>query len=163
MSFAFFPLAAAFICEEVTKDSKGWQPGAVGTDAPVHKPAPAPIDEKGWQPGDLPHAENIDLVEYPNEVLKMTVCRSFRADLLHKLEIIVRANGGAGEQGVWRAASELGISRSTLGRWRTLRTYPGSRVMFETIDRVYSDSIQLLAQRKLRRKRRRRADRFAAS
>ncbi len=44
----------------------------------------------------------------------MKKCRSFRADLRHKLEIILRARGDWGQRGVSRASSRLGVTRHTL-------------------------------------------------
>ncbi len=39
------------------------------------------------------------VIMFPSALRKLRKCRSFRADLRHKLEIIVRAHGGYGQGG----------------------------------------------------------------
>lgn len=110
-------------------------------------PLPTPTP---WAEGDAPHWESIDLNELPNEVLRMKVCRSFRADLRHKLTLIIRANGGYGNGGVYGACRRLGIQRMTMHRWLTWKTCPHERSRYEKIDSAYEEAVQLLTARKMK-------------
>lgn len=98
-----------------------------------------------WAPGDMPHGESTDLNEFPNEVLKLKICRSFRADLLHKLNLIVRSFGGTGNGGVQRTAQRLRVGRHSLQRWRRWEGSPRTRLVFERIDNAYLEAIEKLA------------------
>jgi hypothetical protein len=100
-----------------------------------------------WAEGDMPFSESVDLNEYPKQLLKLRQCRSFRADLRHKLEIIVRAHGGWGLGGVRRAARALQVNRFTLRRWYQWVTVPRSRLLFERIDEAYDSALETLAKR----------------
>jgi hypothetical protein len=116
------------------------------------RPLPDP-DLKPWAPGDMPHAESVDLNEYPVELLKMKQCRSFRADLRHKLTVIIRAHGGYGHRGVEGAAKRIGVSRITLWNWLRWMTSPRTRLHFEIIDNAYAEALETLVADKLKRKR----------
>jgi hypothetical protein len=97
-----------------------------------------------WAPGDEPFGESLDLNEYPAALLKMKKCRSFRADLLHKLQIIMRASGGYGASGLANAAKRLRVSRVSVWRWLTWRQVPSSLLAFERIDAAYSEALERL-------------------
>lgn len=103
-----------------------------------------------WAEGDLPHGEDLDLNEYPVELLKMKKCRSFRADLRHKLTIIIRAHGGYGHGGLEGAAKSLRVTRQCVWLWVRWATSPRQRLMFERIDRLYSEGLETLVQEKLK-------------
>ena len=105
-----------------------------------------------WAPGDAPHGENLDLNEYPRELLRLKQCRSFRADLRHKLTVIIRAHGGVGNRGVNNAAYALFTTRQTIGRWLRWDCAPAERVTWEKIDRLYAESIEKLVAEKTRKK-----------
>ena len=104
-----------------------------------------------WAEGDEPHGQSLDLDEYPVALAKLTRCRSFRADLRHKLEVIVRAAGGWGSRGVNRAADRLHVSRFTLRRWYLWRNVPRSRAALETIDNAYAEALESLAAKAVRK------------
>ncbi len=104
------------------------------------------VSEDSWPP----HGQSVDLNEYPSLLKDMKKCRSFRADLRHKLEIIMRAHGGWGQRGVWRASSRLGVTRHTLRKWIKWQTSPRTRLMLETIDNAYEEAIEKLAQEALK-------------
>jgi hypothetical protein len=106
-----------------------------------------------WSEGDLPHGENIDLNEYPVELLKFKKCRSFRADLRHKLEIIIRAYGGYGHRGVHRAARRLQCTRQSVMNWLRWDTSPRTRFLLERIDNAYAEAIEELVKTRLKKKR----------
>jgi hypothetical protein len=106
-----------------------------------------------WAAGDEPHGQSLDLDEYPSALARLTRCRSFRADLRHKLEVIVRAAGGWRKLGVKTAAKRLGVSRFTLRRWYLWRNVPRSRSALETIDNAYAESLETLARQAVTKKR----------
>lgn len=104
---------------------------------------------------ELPHSLTTDLNEYPKQLLRLKQCRSFRADLLHKLQLIIRSFGGWGNRGIWRTASRLGVSRFTIRRWLRWESFPGSIGLVERIDDTYTEAIERLAAAASRRKQRR--------
>lgn len=114
-------------------------------------PIPAP-ELAPWAEGDAPHAEEIDLNEYPVELLKLKKCRSFRADLRHKLTLIIRAHGGYGRRGVLRAAYALRVSRQTLNQWLRWEASPRSRNTFARIDNLYAEALEKLVAEKTKKK-----------
>ena len=114
---------------------------------------PATLDGP-WAPDDMPHAESVDLEEYPVILLGLSRCRSFRADLRHKLEIIVRAHGGHGNGGQVRAARTLQVDRHTLWAWYSWHRVPAARWLFERIDNAYALSLEKLALEASKRARR---------
>lgn len=118
--------------------------GALEDRRPVPLPPPTP-----WAPGDEPLWESVDLNELPNEVLKFKVCRSFRADLRHKLVLIIRAQGGYQKAGSEGAAKRLQVHRSTLFRWLRWHTCPQWRHMHERIDSAYEEAVQILVAKKM--------------
>lgn len=101
---------------------------------------------------ELFHGESIDLNEYPTALRGLRKCRSFRADLQHKLSVIVRAQGGWGKRGIWRASDRLSISRHTLRRWFKWETAPRTRLALERIDNAYEESLEILAKQLCKRK-----------
>lgn len=98
-----------------------------------------------WLPEEPPHAERIDLDEFADKVLRLKICRSFRSDLTHKLTMLVRAHGGHGSRGVWRASQVLRVSRHTLRRWLKWEAAPGGKQILERIDNAYSEAVRMLA------------------
>lgn len=111
-----------------------------------------PLPASPWAPGETPHGQSVDLTEYPSALRRLRKCRSFRADLRHKLEIIVQAHGGWGTAGVNLAAARLCVSRWTLRRWAAWQLAPGSRLAFERIDNAYDEALEALAARVCSRK-----------
>ena len=109
-----------------------------------------PFPRSPWSDAP-PHGEKIDLNEYPSILKNMRLCRSFRSDLRHKLEIIIRAHGGYGLGGMKGAARTLGVHRQTIRGWRNWRSIPASLAVWERIDNIYEDSLRILAAKKARR------------
>lgn len=97
-----------------------------------------------WAPGDEPFGESLNLNEYPVALLKMKKCRSFRADLYHKLTIIMRASGGYGSSGLLNTAKRLRVNRTTMHAWLTWRRVPRDLLTFERIDAAYSEALERL-------------------
>jgi hypothetical protein len=118
---------------------------------------PIPLPSIPWAEGDAPAHENLDLNEYAVLVLKLRRCRTFRADLLHKLQLIMRAAGGYGRGGQIRAARRLKVNRHTLRRWLSWKAAPKTRQGFERIDDAYDLAIRELVKEKCRKKKRRSA------
>lgn len=110
-----------------------------------------PIPTEPWAEGDLPHSRSIDLDEFPSVLKGLRKCRSFRADLRHKLEIIVRAHGGYGAGGMRAAAHRLHVHRDTFRRWLQWKAVPGTRSAFGRIDDAYERSLEMLAARRVAR------------
>ena len=77
--------------------------------------------------------------------LKFNRCRSFRADLLNKLEMIIRAFGGKRKGGVAKAALRLQVSRQTLQRWLAFSAVPHGRQTLEAIEELYETALETLA------------------
>jgi hypothetical protein len=94
-----------------------------------------------------PYSETVDLNEYPKQLIKLRICRSFRADLLHKLQVIIRAHGGHRLGGVKRAARALSVSRRTICRWLAYENVPSSVTQFKRIDDAYLSATERLARR----------------
>ncbi len=135
--------------DELTPEQAGYLVEAFG--APDLLPS-APVT--AWAEGDMPRGESLDLEEYPATLLKLRKCRSFRADLRHKLEIIIRAHGGWGEGGQRRAGEALRVHRHTIRAWYLWIQVPAGRLVFERIDNVYGAALETLAleaSKKLRR------------
>lgn len=121
--------------------------GELGDRRVIPKPHSTP-----WADGDAPLWESVDLTELPNEVLKMKVCRSFRADLRHKVIMIIRAHGGYGRGGVKRACRSLRVRRMTLYRWMEWKHVPKARNVYERIDTAYEEAIQTLVAQEMKRR-----------
>jgi hypothetical protein len=109
-----------------------------------------PLPSSPWG-DDPPYGESIDLDEFPSVLKGLRKCRSFRADLRHKLEIIVRAHGGYGLGGMRLAARCLGVHRRTFRHWFYYRACPGSCAALESIDNAYEEALRKLAAMKCRR------------
>lgn len=105
-----------------------------------------------WADGDEPHGHTLDLNEYPVELLKLKKCRSFRADLRHKLTLIIRARGGYGWGGLESTAKALGVSRWSILRWLRWDTCPRAVQLFSKIDNLYADSLEKLVAEKIKKK-----------
>lgn len=95
-----------------------------------------------------PQGLSVETDEPPASGLKLPRVRSFRADLRHKLEIIVRAHGGYGRGGVIRAARALRVSRRTLARWLQWGSAPRTRSKWARVDDLYADSLSALGARR---------------
>jgi len=108
-----------------------------------------------WAEGDTPHCDTLDVKEVKSQLEGFLVCRSFRADMRHKLEIIIRAHGGYLHGGLRRAAKRLHCSRWTLRRWYLWKTIPNARGQWETIDNAYIEGIEELAKQRAADKRKR--------
>ena len=111
-----------------------------------------PVVPEPWAAGDLPHSLSIDLDEFPSVLRGLRKCRSFRADLRHKLEVIVRAHGGYGSGGMRAAARRIGVHRHTFRRWAQWKAVPGNRAVFGRIDDAYDRALEVLAARKTARR-----------
>ena len=105
---------------------------------------PKPPEPIPWAEGDMPHAETLDLDEYSITLLKMTKCRSFRADFRHKLLIIIRAHKGYGRGGCIRAAKRLHVSRVGFWQWFNFHSIPKTRLAFDIIDNAYQEALEML-------------------
>lgn len=109
-----------------------------------------------WAEGDMPPGESLDLNEYPSVLEGLKKCRSFRADLHHKLTIILRAHGGYGGRSgaITRVSEFLKVNnRRRVRRWLMWDSVPTRTRIFERIDNAYSDALELLAADKVRRDR----------
>lgn len=124
---------------------------------PVKRGFPPPLKVAPWADDDFPHGQTCDLNEYPHKVLAMKVCRSFRADLRHKLEILLRAHGGYGRGGLYRAAYCLNVRPRTFASWLHWRAMPKTTAMLERLDERYVEALEILAKRQCQKKPRRRA------
>ena len=109
---------------------------------------------KGFRLGPLPscmedvfYAETREFSEVSVKELDMLRARSFRADLLHKLNIIRLAFKS------WpKSARELYVSRMTIWKWISGRTSPGHNQII-MIDNTYQLAIEMLCQAKRHRSR----------
>lgn len=105
-----------------------------------------------WADGDIPFNESLDVEAYQTTADGIRKCHSFRADLLHKLRLIIEAHGGYGTSGLSRAAQRLRIDRSTLRRWAQYIATPRTKCAFERIDSAYEEAIDKLAKALLKKK-----------
>ena len=106
---------------------------------------PPPLHETQWADGDTPHAESVDLNEYPSVLKGIKKCRSFRVDMRHKLEIIVRSLGPWGSGSLGRAARILRVTPAMFSAWVREEKWPGTKNVFDRIDNAYSDALEVLA------------------
>lgn len=113
-----------------------------------------PKPQAQWAEGDAPWCESMDLQEYPSVLKGITKCRSFAADLNHKLQILVKACGGWGNGGVRRACQALRIDRSQFANWRYGKTSP-CRLTLQRIDNRYSEALEILAAQLVAKRRKR--------
>lgn len=103
--------------------------------------------ETKYEPQDVSYSEGVDFAEIPAASLNNNRCRSFRADILHKLKVIERAYGRKD------AAFKLGVKTRALSEWMAFRSVPESRPQFDKIDSLYEISIEkLLLQDKTRKR-----------
>jgi len=98
-----------------------------------------------WQlPENIPYCEWVDCDQVPIEVLKMRRMPSFRAVLLHKLNVIIMAWGSK------RAASrELECGRNTINRWQTSLVYWPKKETMDRIDDTYFLALEKMAMDKI--------------
>lgn len=92
-----------------------------------------------WGEGNIPYSHSVEVEEPLVEELGMKRCRSFRADLHHKLRIIVRAVGTAK-----KAAPLLGVGEDRLSCWFHLKAWPGDESTFQRIDSIYEFAVEKL-------------------
>ncbi len=104
-----------------------------------------------WAAGDEPYGDSLELQEYPAQLLHFKICRSFRADLRHKLTIIMRAYGGYGDGGMKGASRALGTSIWSFQRWLRWQQFPEKRQL-EKIDTIYAESVAVLVADRMRGK-----------
>jgi hypothetical protein len=93
-----------------------------------------------WGKDNIPYNESVDPEEPLVEELGIKRCRSFRADLLHKLRTIRRAHGGLDKE----AAYAMKIPADRFSHWINLRQVPGTWAAFERIDSCYEYAIERL-------------------
>lgn len=99
--------------------------------------------------------QETDLSVYPEMVRGLRGQPSFCAMLRHKLELMIRANGGRGGGGVVGTCRELGVDKGTLSSWLKFSSVPKSRLMWETIDNHYAGACERIASEAATRKRKR--------
>lgn len=106
---------------------------------------------KGFQLGPLPDCQEDvfycttrEFDEVTVEELNLKRARSFKADLLHKLNIMRRAFGSRQE-----VARELGTNPATIWKWIAGKTWP-SKPFIDQIDNSYNLAIEILCQQKRR-------------
>lgn len=92
--------------------------------------------------GPLGYSDCVDFEEVTIEELDMKRARSFRADLIHKLNIIHRAYGT-----IDKAAHAIGVNEVTFDRWLGGRRTPYFRHQC-AIDDTYQLAIEMLIQAK---------------
>lgn len=93
-----------------------------------------------WGEGNIPPGLSLEFEEKMIEELGMRKCRSFRADLVHKLNIICRVRG------TWeKTAKALGTRGCVVRAWRSWKACPGSMNTFQKIDSEYEMAIEKLA------------------
>jgi len=101
-----------------------------------------PDPNKKWQPEDVPYCESVDFEEVHVEELDIKRARSFRADLLHKLNICIRAF-----RTITATAKELRVHRCQVSRWLHCHTRPAPLAL-EVLDNRYQLAIEMLCAKK---------------
>lgn len=102
--------------------------------------ASPPTFETPWAEGHSPHAQTLNPLECTVEELGAVRCRSFKADFLHKLLVILRAHGGWKYAVKDKVAARLGVSHRSFDRWIAGQNIPPSS-LFERIDNIYFESV----------------------
>lgn len=92
-----------------------------------------------WGDDNIPHNESYAFDEPMIEELGIRRCRSFRAEICHKLNIIARAAGTWDQAARWLNATPFQVRE-----WRAFRRVPGSRNTFAKIDSVYESALEML-------------------
>lgn len=92
-----------------------------------------------WGEGNIPYSHSVEAEEPVIEELGIKRCRSFRADLHHKLKIIIRA---AGTQKT--AAMLVGVKEDSMTDWLTLKGWPARESTFQKIDSTYEYAVEKL-------------------
>ena len=93
-----------------------------------------------WGHDNIPPGLSLEFEEKPIAELGIRKCRSFRADLVHKLNIICRAHDNSWE----KTAEALGKRSCVLRAWRAFKSTPKSAGMFQRIDNLYEVSLERL-------------------
>lgn len=93
-----------------------------------------------WGPDNIPPGLSLGSDERLVPQLGFRRLCSFRANLVHKLNVIARAHGDSWET----AAKALGVRACILRSWRGWKTAPGSRNMLMKIDTLYETAIERL-------------------
>ena len=98
---------------------------------------------KRWaEPADVPYAETVDFDEVSIDELKLKRARSFRADLYHKLNILIRAFGG-----ICAASRECHCHRTQFSRWLNGHDFPRWNYL-HVIDNRYALALEILIEKK---------------
>lgn len=95
------------------------------------------IIDAQWGKDNVPYSHGLSVDEPFIEELGMKRCRSFRADLIHKLRVIQKAGGGTFRG----AAYLLKVPAATFSSWINLEKAPRDRATFERIDTAYEGAI----------------------
>lgn len=88
--------------------------------------------EKYETPEDVPYEETAKFSENTLPFWPFKRARSFRADMMHKLGVILRAYGTQRE-----AAYALKIESYVFGRWMSMKAAPAGRAVYDRLDRTY--------------------------
>jgi hypothetical protein len=92
-----------------------------------------------WGAGNIPPGLSLEFEEIMLPELGIRKCRSFRADLVHKLNIICRVRG------TWaKTAKALGTRDCVVRAWRAWKACPGSMITLQRIDSEYEMAIEKL-------------------
>lgn len=105
------------------------------------------ILESTWGADNIPYSHSVDPEEPLIEELGMKRCRSFRADLHHKLRVIIRAYGTAKKAATW-----IGVGEDRVSRWLHLRAWPGDERIMQKIDSCYEYSVEKLRVQNIKKK-----------
>lgn len=98
-----------------------------------------------WGDGEVPRSHQLDFLEPTHPVLGHPVARSFRAALVHKIEVIISAHGGYGAGGLRRAARALNVYIDTVSNFLHGRAVP-TAAMSHRVDECYIESLEKLAE-----------------
>lgn len=100
-----------------------------------------------WGEDNIPPGLSLEFEEKLIAELGIRKCRSFRADLVHKLNIICRVRG------TWeKTAKAIGTRGCVVRAWRAWKACPGSMITFQRIDSEYEMAIEKLAMDARKRK-----------
>jgi hypothetical protein len=105
------------------------------------------ILDSTWGRGNTPYNRSLTVEEPLLEELGIKRCRSFRADLHHKLRIIIKVDGTAKI-----AARRIGVGEDRISKWLNLKAFPGRETTFLKIDSAYEYAVEKLRLQKLKKK-----------